>query len=53
MELEETQNLMETVKELSCFSGAALPHRVKSKNTSIKIQNCSYDRLRMSEAVME
>lgn len=36
MELEETQNLMETVKELSCFSGAALPHRVTSKTLLLK-----------------
>lgn len=35
-ELEETQNLMETVKTLLLFKGCAVPHRVKSKTFLLK-----------------
>lgn len=36
MELDETQNLMETVKTLLLFRGCAVPHRVKSKTCLLK-----------------
>lgn len=51
MEWEETQNLMETVKTLLLKSCSAT--QGQKQNTSIKMQNCSYDRLRISKAVVE
>lgn len=53
MEWEETQNPMEAVKTLLLLFMGCSATQGQKQNTSIKIQNCSYDRLRISEVVME